>query len=241
MMTLSMPLPLHYRLRDMIAAVPSVLLVAVLIIAGISTVTKIASHPEPTEVKLSLITPEPVPAPPVPQPPLPQVTPKQVTPAPAPKPQPVVQKTQAVVAPTPAHAQPAVEASAPAQPVQTPVASAPAPAPVAAPAPAPKANTANAENTYTAQLRAHINSIKRYPTGREASQQRPQGVVKVWFVLRRNGSVVDVGVEGSSHSMILDNAARTTINRATFSGFPDDAWTGQDTHRFTADLEYIPA
>lgn len=239
MMTLPMPLPLHYRLRDMIAAVPSVLLVAVLIVAGISTVTKIASHPDATEVKLSLVTPEPVPVPPVPQPPLPQVTPKPVKPAPAPKPQPVVQKTEAAVAPTPAHAQPAAEVSAPVQPVQTPVASVPAPAPVAAPA--PKANTANAENTYTAQLRAHINSIKRYPTGREASQQRPQGTVKVWFVLRRNGSVVDVGIEKSSNSMILDNAARTTINRATFTGFPDDAWTGQDTHRFTADLEYIPA
>jgi TonB family protein len=92
-----------------------------------------------------------------------------------------------------------------------------------------------------AKLRAHLNSIKRYPTGREASQLKPQGKVRVWFVLRRDGSVVDLGIDESSNSMLLDDAARKTINRAAFTAFPEGSWSGANTHRFTADLEFIPA
>ncbi|WP_395822510.1 TonB family protein [Collimonas sp.] len=85
-----------------------------------------------------------------------------------------------------------------------------------------------------------MNSIKRYPTGREASQQKPQGKVKVWFVLKRDGSLVEQGIEESSNSMLLDDAARKTINRATFSAFPESSWAGEATHRFNAELEFIP-
>ena len=60
------------------------------------------------------------------------------------------------------------------------------------------------------------------------------------IVIERDGSVVDSGIESSSNSMLLDDAARKTINRAAFAPFPEDSYKGESTHRFTADLEFIP-
>jgi protein TonB len=85
-----------------------------------------------------------------------------------------------------------------------------------------------------------LNASKRYPTGREVSLQRPMGKVVVWFVLTRSGALKDTGVEESSNSMVLDNAALSTIRRATFPKFPDAAWPGSDTHRFTVTVDFIP-
>jgi protein TonB len=103
-----------------------------------------------------------------------------------------------------------------------------------------KPNNASIEAGYVSKVRAHLNSIKRYPTGREASQQRPQGKVKVWFVLNRDGSLVEQGIEESSNSMLLDEAARKTINRAAFPAFPETSWAGEATRRFSAELEFVP-
>ena len=98
----------------------------------------------------------------------------------------------------------------------------------------------NLENNYIASVRNTLNANKRYPTGREASLQRPSGKVKIGFVLLRNGSLVEASVEESSNSIILDNAALTTVRRTTYSPWPDGSWPSQSQHKFTDSLEFIP-
>ena len=117
-------------------------------------------------------------------------------------------------------------------------------APVIATPPAPppepvKPASATFEAEFIARVRALLNAGKRYPTGREASMQRPQGKARVWFTLTRNGSLVDSGVQDSSNSLLLDGAALATVRRAAFSAFPPEAWPGQEQHRFSADLEFL--
>ncbi|AON52580.1 energy transducer TonB [Herbaspirillum seropedicae] len=234
-----MNLPLLFRFREPLATLPSLVVLAVLIIAGVQKATELKRKEDPQPVQIALMElpppPPPQPKPQVEPPPKPVEPPKkQEAPQPVAKPAPVKQ-APAPVDPAPPSANAPVLPAPPSTPAAPPVQA----APVVPPAP-PPVNTANIEQTYVGQLRAHLNSIKRYPTGREASTLRPQGKVRVWFVLRRDGSVVDSGIESSSNSMLLDDAARKTINRAAFAPFPDDTYKGESTHRFTADLDFIP-
>ena len=110
------------------------------------------------------------------------------------------------------------------------------PTPPAEIAPAPP----GVEGPFTAQLRAQLNASKRYPTGREASLQRPTGRVVVWFTLARSGSLTDAGIEDSSNSILLDNAALSTVRRASFPALPEAAWPGQPSRKFTATIDFVP-
>ena len=112
----------------------------------------------------------------------------------------------------------------------------PIPVPRAEPPP-PPAPAVDAGASYTGRVRVYLNSIKRYPTGRDASIQRPEGKVRLWFVLRRDGSLVDAGIEDSSNSILLDNAGLTTIKRGNMPAF-EGAFAGEETHRFTVDLDF---
>jgi protein TonB len=89
-------------------------------------------------------------------------------------------------------------------------------------------------------VRAQLNANKRYPTGREASLQRPSGKAVVWFVLNRNGTLSDAGIEDSSNSIILDNAALSTVRRTSYATWPEGSWPGQSQHRFTVTLDFVP-
>jgi protein TonB len=114
--------------------------------------------------------------------------------------------------------------------------------PVAPPPPviAQPQHNANSEENYIASIRAYLNSIKRYPTGREASFQRPRGKTRVWFMLGRDGRLLEAGIDESSDSLLLDRTALTTVQRGGFPTFPETAWSGQGSHRFTVELEFIP-
>jgi protein TonB len=235
-----MTMPFLFRFRDALATLPAMLMLAILVFAGIQKVAKIEPHPDESLVQIALTEPEP-PAPPVITPP-PQVpTPPQVA-----KPVPVAQPVRQPASPqavnqAPVSNSPSAEVAAPPKAVAAPAAPAPVTPPAPEPAPpAAKPNNASIEAGYVSKVRAHLNSIKRYPTGREASQQRPQGKVKVWFLLNRDGSLVEQGIEESSNSMLLDEAARKTINRAAFPAFPETSWAGEATHRFSAELEFVP-
>ncbi|WP_329956514.1 TonB family protein [Collimonas humicola] len=241
-----MSMPFFYRFRDALATLPSVLILAILIFAGIQKAVKIQPHIDDSLVQIALAEPEPptppaaAPAPPTPV--APQEAKPQAAAKPAPQPPPRPTPPQTVTA-TPLSNTPNPEVAAPAPPkaVAAPIATPAAPPQeMPPPAPAAKPNNASIEASYISKLRAHLNSIKRYPTGREASQQRPQGKVKVWFVLNRDGTLVEQGIDESSNSMLLDEAARKTINRATFTAFPESSWAGEATHRFSAELEFIP-
>jgi protein TonB len=96
------------------------------------------------------------------------------------------------------------------------------PAPITAPAPpieSIKAQAATMEVEYVGKVRAMLNATKRYPTGRQASQQRPQGKVKVWFTLARNGALLESGVLDSSNSNLLDDAALAAVRPGSYTPF----------------------
>jgi protein TonB len=200
---------------------------------------------EPME--LSLLTPEPVkpviqpPAPPPPvQPPKPTLTSAKPAPTPPPLATPATVAPQAAPATASAPTEAArVEAT---RPVQT------APAATAAPvaenvkplAPPPPPASAAVEAAYVTSVRALLNANKRYPTGREASLQRPSGKAVVWFVLNRNGTLQEAGIESSSNSILLDNAALSTVRRTSYTPWPEGSWPGQSQHRFTVTLDFVP-
>jgi protein TonB len=92
---------------------------------------------------------------------------------------------------------------------------------------------------YVSQLRAYLNSIKRYPNSREARQLRPTGVVKTWLDLDRSGQVIDAGIEASSGTALLDNEALRTLRTGHYPAFPAEAFGGEARHRFVVPLEYL--
>jgi protein TonB len=148
----------------------------------------------------------------------------------------------ALPAPAPKTAERAPE-SRPAAPSPAPppavVASVPAPADPPRKSDAPKADAgAASQSAYFASLRNYLANIKRYPTSREARQQRPSGTVQLWLEIGRDGKFRDAGIEQSSTSSILDQAALSTVRQGNYPAFPADAWPGQPSRRFTLSLEY---
>jgi protein TonB len=148
---------------------------------------------------------------------------------------------------TPTPIEPVREVTAPVaaespRPLPAPTPSAPVLAPVQEPPKIPPQPpvSVNLENNYIAIVRATLNANKRYPTGREASLQRPSGKVKLWFVLARNGALQDAGIDESSNSIILDNAALSTLRRTTYAPWPEGSWASQSQHKFTVTLDFVP-
>ena len=146
---------------------------------------------------------------------------------------------------------------APIEPAREVNAAAESPRPIPTPTPAPSLPTAtpvqeapkmapqppvsvSLESNYIVSVRATLNANKRYPTGREASLQRPSGKVKLWFVLARNGTLQDAGIDESSNSIILDNAALATLRRTTYAPWPEGSWASQSQHKFTVTLDFVP-
>ncbi len=94
------------------------------------------------------------------------------------------------------------------------------------------------EELYVAGLHQYLETIKRYPTSREARLEHPTGEATVWFVLNRNGGLVEAGLEHSSGSMMLDQAALSTVRRGEYVPFPAEVWADKAEHRFTARLNF---
>jgi protein TonB len=91
---------------------------------------------------------------------------------------------------------------------------------------------------YETIIRRYLESIKRYPTSREARLQRPTGRVGVWLEVNRDGSLKEAGIAKSADSLILDNAALVTIRNGRYPPFPTEGYPGETSHRFTVTLEY---
>lgn len=187
---------------------------------------------EALELTTALIEPllQPQPKPPAVQPPRTDIKPKVVPLLNAPQPTaptepvkelPPTESTRSVIAP-PAIAQPVNQTQeVPKATQQIPV-------------------NVSLENNYIASVRAMLNANKRYPTGREASLQRPAGKVKLWFVLTRNGAIQEAGIDESSNSIIMDNAALSTVRRTTYTPWPEGSWPSQSQHKFTVTLDFVP-
>lgn len=243
-----------YRSRQWLGGVPALLAAAAFLLALRSEPLKIQPVYDESAVELALVQPEPE-APPAPaQPPAPQVQPpspvveeheavlppvlKPVVPPP-PKPTPPLKPTVAKVAaakPAPRHpsvASPLPTAAAPAVSKAEPAA-APPPAP-----PAPKVDSGALEGGYLQGLRSDMERFKQYPTGRQASLERPSGNVVVWMLVDRAGNVLDCGLETPAGSMLLNRAAETSLKRIKqVKPFPEQAFGGRQQQRFTATFNY---
>ena len=234
-----------FRVRQLLGSVPAVIAL-VLIAMGIQSQTlKVEPVYDESAVELALVDPEPEPpvipepvveppppvieeadaepaAPPPPPKPLPKPEPK---PKPKPLPKPVVAKA----APTP----PPVAAAKPVPAVTAPAAPAPAP-----PAP-PKVDGQALEGGYLKGLRNELDTYKQYPTGRQASLERPSGEVVVWLLVDRQGRVLDSGLQTQASSMLLNRAATNSLRRIKqVKPFPEQAFGGRNEQRFTATFNY---
>ncbi|WP_207272234.1 energy transducer TonB, partial [Pseudomonas sp. GW460-12] len=144
---------------------------------------------------------------------------------PKPQPKPVITKT----APT----APPVAAAKPAPPVIAPAAPTPAP-----PAP-PKVDSQALEGGYLKGLRNELDTYKQYPTGRQASLERPTGEVVIWLLVDRQGRVLDSGLQTQASSMLLNRAATNSLRRIKqVKPFPEQAFGGRNEQRFTATFNY---
>ncbi|MPQ82767.1 energy transducer TonB [Pseudomonas sp. MAFF 730085] len=240
-----------FRARQLLGSVPA-LIALVLIAMGIQSQTlKVEPVYDESAVELALVEPEPEvvpqpvveqeppppviedeeaePAPPPPPPPPPKPLPKP-EPKPVPKPKPAVAaKPTTAPAPTPT---PQVAA----KPVQAAVA--PTPAPPAPPAP-PKVDGQALEGGYLKGLRNELDTYKQYPTGRQASLERPSGEVVVWMRVDRQGRVLDSGIQTPASSMLLNRAATNSLRRIKqVNPFPEQAFGGRNEQRFTATFNY---
>ncbi len=193
---------------------------------------------EAMELTLTLLEPLLTPPPQPPQPVAPPIRPKVVEPQPQVPSQPTIKASpepirEAVAAEPPRNIQAPPVTPQTTTPQLVPVPEAPRPIPTIPP-------TAAVESNYIASVRATLNANKRYPTGREASLQRPAGKVKVWFILLRNGTLQEAGIDESSNSIILDNAALSTVRRTNYAAWPENSWPNQSTHKFTVTLDFVP-
>ncbi|WP_449100849.1 energy transducer TonB family protein [Pseudomonas veronii] len=234
-----------FRARRLLGSVPA-LIALVLIALGIQSQTlKVEPVYDESAVELALVEPEPevvpppvveqAPPPPViedeeaePAPPPPPPPPPKPLPKPEPKPKPVPKPVVAKPTPTP-----------------PPVAAKPAPAAVAqatptpAPPAPPKVDGQALEGGYLKGLRNELDTYKQYPTGRQASLERPSGDVVVWLLVDRQGRVLDSGVQTPASSMLLNRAAANSLRRIKqVKPFPEQAFGGRNEQRFTATFNY---
>lgn len=104
------------------------------------------------------------------------------------------------------------------------------------------AKRADLDSDFEHKIRHLIESAKRYPTGREASLQKPQGVVVACVLLQRDGSLQEMKVQKSSTYPILDNAAKRLLSNLQYPPIPEDIFPGRASHSFCVNLDYkVPA
>ena len=237
---------LLFRVRQWLGSVPA-LVALVLIALGIQSQTlKVEPVYDESAVELALVEPEPevVPQPVVEQvPPPPVIEDEDAEPAPPPPPPKPVPKPEPKPKPKPAP-KPAPVVAKP-TPTPPPMAAKPAPAPVAqvAPTPAPpappKVDSQALEGGYLKGLRNELDTYKQYPTGRQASLERPSGEVVVWLLVDRQGRVLDSGLQTQAPSMLLNRAATNSLRRIKqVKPFPEQAFGGRNEQRFTATFNY---
>ncbi|KAA8732115.1 energy transducer TonB [Acinetobacter qingfengensis] len=252
---------LVYRNRHVISYLPAILIGAYLLVLSQTEILHVDSKYEDKAIEISLAEPIPEPTPPEPQP---QPEPQPVaTPEPPPvepenaieqvdkprvekkveakklEPKKVeAQKTTSVKeqikTETKQEPQPQAKTEVKAEQKPAPEVKKPEPA-----KPAASANSASVEAAYSAKVRSTVEAQKRYPTGREASLERPEGNVEVWLEIDRSGRVLNSGIASKAKSMLLNRAATNSLKSIKqVAPFPADAFSGANSKRFTATLVY---
>jgi len=253
-----------YRARHLLGWLPAAL-AAVLIAWTLQRVPlKIQPNYDATPVQLALAEPEaepvtpPVPVVETPPPPPPTVTPEPepavppvVTEEPVAPPPPPKPRVESKPHPTPKprvehHPKPVAKPQPAATPTPMPpkvVEAAPRPAPPTPPAPPPRptVDSAALEGGYLQGVRGDLERYKQYPSGRQASLERPSGKVVIWLLVDRAGKVLDRGLEERASSMLLNRAALASLARIEqVKPFPPEAFAGRSQLRITATFDYSP-
>ncbi|MDF7795277.1 energy transducer TonB family protein [Pseudomonas syringae] len=247
-----------FRVRQWLGGLPALVALIAIVIGVQTRPLKMEPVYDESAVELALIEPEP--EQPAPEP-LTQPEPPPVQPDEPPPPPPVVESEEAEPAPPPPKPVPKPKpkpeikpeprpkplpkpaVAKPVEPVQAPskpIASAPVapPSPPAPPA-APKVDTQGMEGGYLKGLRSELDGYKQYPTGRQASLERPSGEVVVWLLVDRQGRVLDSGIQTQASSMLLNRAAANSLRRIKqVKPFPEQAFGGRSEQRFTATFNY---
>ncbi len=214
-----------FKFRRFLSGPPAIIVAIVIITTPITRVVE-RMLPKEFEIPINLNDPPPPPPPKVEQQDVAKPQPVELQPV---QPADVITKESVVVE------------TKPAPPPEVPR-STDAPKVVDASPPAPAKtgpSVGQIQAGYESIIRGYLESIKRYPTSREARLQRPQGKVDVWIEVHRDGSLKDAGILKSSDHNILDNAALSTIRNGKYPPFPAEAYPGESSHRFSATLEYI--
>ncbi|MEX5568571.1 energy transducer TonB [Pseudomonas syringae] len=245
-----------FRVRQWLGGLPALVALIAIVIGVQTRPLKMEPVYDESAVELALVEPEPPAPEPVVQPEAPAVQPDEPPPPP-----PVVESEEAEPAPPPPKPVPKPKpkpeikpeprpkplpkpaVAKPVEPVQAPskpIASAPVapPSPPAPPA-APKVDTQGMEGGYLKGLRSELDGYKQYPTGRQASLERPSGEVVVWLLVDRQGRVLDSGIQTQASSMLLNRAAANSLRRIKqVKPFPEQAFGGRSEQRFTATFNY---
>ncbi|MDG0797499.1 energy transducer TonB [Pectobacterium punjabense] len=239
---------LLYRSRHAISWLPLPVFATCLFFASQQPPLKVQQQYDETVMALTLAEPESVPQPePIPEP-VPQPEPEP-EPIPVNEPDPIIEAPPVTppkpeVKPKPkSEAKPKAETKPKPTPAQakptTPRPEALAKPPTQAAPSTPSVNVAALENSYAQALRAQLEQIKRYPTGRQASLERPEGRVEVWLEVDRTGRVISSGINSKAPSMLLNRAAQASLQSIKqVRAFPADAFAGQSTKRFLATFDY---
>jgi len=209
-----------YRFRDFISGPPALILAFIVMTTPI---TKVIEKMMKDDFEQEVILKDPPPPPPPPKEEPKEVKPEPKEVAPVPQVPDVITKESVVTEVKPPVPEPTRElpkSDAPPAPVQT------------------GPTVAQIEAGYSGIILRYLESIKRYPGGREARTQRPTGKVYLWVEVGRDGSMKDAGVIKSSFSQILDNAALATARNGQYPPFPASAFPGESSHRFNVTLEY---
>ncbi|MEK0207545.1 TonB family protein [Klebsiella michiganensis] len=242
---------LLYRSRHVVSWLPALVVAGCLLFVSQQAVLQVKPHYDDTVMELSLAEPEPPQPEPVPEP-QPEIPP-QIQPEPEPEavaepvvpaPEPIIQAKPVVKAKAKPRPKPVVKEKAP----KPQAIAAPQPAAVRSPVnkpaappspPAPKANAQAVENGYLQALRRELEQRKRYPSGRQASLERPQGNVEVWLEVDRSGRVLASGIASRAPNMLLNRAALSSLQSISqLKPFPEEAFAGQSSKKFTATFNY---
>jgi protein TonB len=211
-----------YRFRQFLSGPPAIIIAVIIVTTPITKVIeRLAQKDDETPINLNE-PPPPPPPPPKEEPKDIKVEPREIQPvAPAPD---VITKDSVVTEIRPPAPEPPRDAVPRAEVASGPVNTGP--------------TLGQIQAGYETIIRRYLESIKRYPTSREARLQRPTGKVGVWLEVNRDGSLKDAGIAKSADSLVLDNAALSTIRNGKYPPFPPEAYPGESSHRFTLTLEY---
>lgn len=210
-----------YKFRQWLSGPPAIIVAIIVITTPITRVVERLLPKDLFEMPVTLSEPPPPPPPPKQVPPQPQEVP-QVLVAQVPD---VITRESVVIETRPAPPPETVLTLEPPR-VQTPILTGTGP------------NIGQIQAGYESKIKGYLESIKRYPTSREARIQRPTGRVGLWIEVNRDGTLKDVGVAKTSDFIILDNAALATVRQGKFPPFPADTYPGESYRRFTVTLEY---